>query len=253
MIKIENLSVSYKNTNALKNISLEMPPGQIYGFAGPNGAGKSTLLKALTGIVSKYEGKIFFGGIDSGRDRYKIRQITGYAPETVELVEHLNGRELLQMVSGIRKLNDPDKEIDTLVELLNLQAVQHQLINTYSHGMRQKLSIAVALVGDPQYLIFDEALNGIDPVTLYDLQKEFRNRANSGKTVIISSHILELIQKWADRVIVMDSGKLLANWSRQELDTICVEKKTDIVELFVGLVRDVKNQQPGKPSHRYKP
>ena len=141
------------------------------------------------------------------------------------------------MIGTLRKTPDLDNEIKSLFKMLNLQEKENELIINYSHGMRQKISIASTLIGNPDYLIFDEALNGLDPVALFNLKNYLNELANSGKTIILSSHILALILDWCDPIIIMHQGKILKMVSKQEIARMESEMKKTFEQIFIDLVK----------------
>ena len=156
MIKIENLTIVYDDTTALKQVSLELPPGKIYGLIGPNGAGKSTLIKACAGLIDVYDGTIYFEGQDIRKKRRWQKEHCAYAPEDVELLPYLKGKEFLQLIGSIRKSSNLEDEIKLFSTMLGLSEKEDELITGFSHGMRQKIAAAAALIGNSQYLLFDE-------------------------------------------------------------------------------------------------
>jgi len=237
MIRIVDVSIQYKNVLAVNNFSLEIKPGKIYGLVGPNGAGKSSLIKAMVGIISEYEGEIFYNDLLLRKNRYEVKKILGYAPENVDLIPYLTGQEFIQMISDIRNLNNSDKQVSRFFSLLNMDKKKDELINSYSHGMLQKLSVAAAMTGMPEFLIFDEAFNGLDPVSLFNLKEMIQNHALSGGTVLISSHILELIEKWCSTIIVMNNGKILAEYEQDGLAKLKTNTGKDFNEIFVDFVK----------------
>ena len=240
MIEIKSLTISYEKTIAVKEVSLKFEKGSFIGIVGPNGAGKSTLLKATVGLISEYYGEIYYENMLLSKNRYEVKKLLGYAPENVDLLPYLTGLEYLQMIADIRNVTDSEVQIDKMLSNLNLITKKNELINEYSHGMKQKLSVAAAMMGLPPVLIFDEAFNGFDPVSLYNLKNEIDKHVQSGGTVIMSSHILELIEKWCAQIVIMNEGKILGNYTKMELEKTKVESGKDFNEIFVKLIKDIK-------------
>jgi len=216
MLRIENLSVSYDNKQAVDNLSIHLQNGKIYGMVGPNGGGKSTVIKTITGLLPFYSGDIFYNDFLLKKNRQQIRKLFGYAPEDPELLPYLTGREFLSMIAGLRQTTGIESQVHAMIELTGLSSKADELIESYSHGMRQKVSLAGALIGNPPFLILDEALNGLDPVSLYNIRSYLQQRAKSGAVILLASHILELVENWCDRVIVMHRGKLLGEFDPKE-------------------------------------
>ena len=242
MIELKNISIAYEKTIAVKDLSLQIKKGAITGIVGPNGAGKSTLIKAMVGLISEYSGEIYYDELQLRKNRYKVKKILGYAPEDVDLLSYLSGKEYLQMVADIREVSDKNEEIEKFLQILNLQQKENELISEYSHGMKQKLSVAGALIGSPAVLIFDEAFNGFDPVSLFNLKSEIESHVQSGGTVIISSHVLDLIEKWCSQIVVMNEGKILGNFEQTEINKMRQDTGKDFNEIFVGLINE-KNKK----------
>ena len=223
MIKIKKITVLYDETTALDRVSLELPPGKIYGIIGPNGAGKSTLIKACAGLIDTNSGTILFEGKEIRKQRSWQKEHCAYAPEDVELLPYLKGKEFLQLIGKIRKSSHLEEEIQLYSTMLGLTEKADELLVDFSHGMRQKIAAAAALIGNPQYLLFDETLNGLDTLALNNLQQHIRQLANEGKTILLSSHVLPLVQNWCDEIIVLKKGKVagilrdseIQNWNAE--------------------------------------
>ena len=237
MIELKNITIAFENTIAVNDLSLKIDKGSLIGIVGPNGAGKSTLIKAMVGLINEYNGEILYNDLLLQKHRFEIKKMFGYAPEDVDLLPYLTGKEYLQMIADIRNVNDSNQQIEKMLNLLNLESKQNELINEYSHGMKQKLSVAAAMIGLPQVLIFDEAFNGFDPVSLYNLKVEIDKHVKSGGTVIISSHILELIEKWCSQIVVMNEGKILGYYKKEEIEKMKEEKNKDFNEIFMELIQ----------------
>jgi len=207
MLSIKNLSVKYENNLALNDLSLEIKPNCITGLIGPNGAGKSTLLKTCIGLISSYSGAIFYNEKDLQKNRFWVKQNAVYAPENAELLPYLTGFEFLMLIKEIYKIEEQNDRILFFLDLLNLTAKKDELVSDYSHGMRQKLSVAAALLPDPDFIFLDESLNGMDAVSLANIFNFLQNQGDEGKVIIISSHNVGLIQDWCDEVYVLHNGK----------------------------------------------
>jgi ABC-2 type transport system ATP-binding protein len=237
MLSIKNLSVQYEEKLAVDDVSMEIPQNKISGLIGPNGAGKSSLIKTCVGMIGEYSGEVLYGDKPLHKNRHWVKEHCSYAPEDTVLLPYLRGREYLELIGTLRKIPDLENEIKSLFMMLNLQDKEDELIINYSHGMRQKISIASTIIGNPDYLIFDEALNGLDPVALYNLKNYLNKLAASGKTIILSSHILALIQDWCDPIIIMDQGKILKIVSIEEITKIESEKNITFEQIFIDLVK----------------
>lgn len=235
MLSIKKLTIQYETKFAVRDLSLEVEPGKITGLIGPNGAGKSSLIKACVGIIETFNGSIEFNQLDIKNNRHHIKQICGYAPEDTVLLPYLKGREFLELIGTLRRSSDLQNEIDAILEKMDLKEEAGELIINYSHGMRKKISIAASLLGNPEFLILDEALNGLDSLTLYYLKNHLSDLADQGKTILITSHILPLILDWCDPVVIINDGRIVKMFSQAEIkkDT----QQTSFEEIFVKLVK----------------
>lgn len=238
MIELKNITIAYENIVAVKDISLRIEKGSLVGIVGPNGAGKSSLLEAMVGIISQFNGQIIYEDLHLQKQRFKMKQKLGYAPENVDLMPYLTGREYLEMIADIRQLSGCNDQIEKMIRLLNMEAKQNDLIIEYSHGMKQKISVAGAMIGYPPIIIFDEALNGFDPLSLYNLKTEIENHVASGAIVILSSHILELIEKWCTQIIIMNEGKIFGNYKKSEIEKLIINSGKDFNTFFRDLISE---------------
>jgi ABC-2 type transport system ATP-binding protein len=241
MIKVSNLTIRYPEVVAIDDVSIHLREGTIYGLVGPNGAGKSSLIKALVGLISQYDGDIHFDGFSRAGDRHIIKSKFGYAPEDPDLYPYLTGKEYLQMIADIRGV-DAGEQINKLGSDLGFVDVFEELINRYSHGMRQKISFAASVIGEPKNLILDEALNGFDPVCQYNAKNILLNLAKNGHTILLSSHILELVENWCQEIIVLNAGKVIAKYTSKQIEDIKSKTGKAFSEHFISLVQD-SNQQ----------
>ncbi len=212
MIRINNLSVAYETQQALDALDASYKSGQITGLIGPNGAGKSTLLKTCCGLIPHFKGEIFFDGRSLEANRFWVKQKVAYAPESPQLLPYLSGKEFLRLIAGIYKIDDFESRKIFFSRMMLLDDRLDELINTYSHGMMQKLSLAAALISRPEYILIDEALSGLDSIALKNVKDYLSEQAKSGKHVIISSHQIELIQDWCAEIQVINHGKIIGNF-----------------------------------------
>lgn len=224
MLSIKNLSVSYDNKIAIDNLSVNFPPSKITGLIGPNGAGKSTLMKTCIGIISAYSGDILYDNLPLKKNRYWVKQNAVYAAENAELLNYLTGIEFLQLISKIYKLDDGKNRIEFFIEMMGLQQKRDELIDSYSHGMRQKISVAAALLPNPKFIMLDESLNGMDSISLSRIFEYLKEQKDRGKIILISSHNVELIEEWCEEVFVISSGKIKAEFSLDEIKKMRSEK-----------------------------
>jgi ABC-2 type transport system ATP-binding protein len=239
MINVSNLTIRYPEVIAINNVSIELKEGIIYGLVGPNGAGKSSLIRSLVGLLVEYEGEITFDQVLRTHDPHHIKSLFGYAPEDPDLYPYLTGNEYLHMIADIRQVNASSQIADLRVDF-GLNDVFDDLINRYSHGMRQKISFAAALIGEPKNLILDEALNGFDPISQHNAKKILLKLAQNDHTILLSSHILELVENWCQEIIILNEGKILAEYSQQQIEEIKKNTGKDFNEHFVSLIQGQK-------------
>lgn len=237
MIDIKDCTIRYPKTTAIDNLSLRLNEGTIYGLVGPNGAGKSSLINAMVGLISKYEGNIKYNDLSLRNNRHQVKHLFGYAPEDPDLYSYLTGKEYLYMLADIRKCRS-DSQINSMIENFFLKDVCDELIDSYSHGMRQKISFVAALIGEPQHLILDEALNGFDPVSLHNAKNLLKNLAEKGHMVFLSSHVLELLENWCQEIIILNEGKIVAQYTIEQINEIKNTSGLTFSDHFINLVKD---------------
>lgn len=222
MLKIENLKVSYDNKTALDGVSVTFKKNMITGLIGPNGAGKSTLIKTCVGLISEYNGNIFYAGDELRKNRFRMKQQTAYAPENAELLPYLSGIEFLSLIARIYNKNIAQEHLEFFIDMFGMLHKKNEIINEYSHGMQQKISVAAALVHNPDYILLDEALNGMDSVSLSKLLNFLKEQKE--KVIIVSSHNVEMIHDYCSEVYVINNGKIAGYFSRDELDSLSGQK-----------------------------
>ncbi|MCI8508325.1 MAG: ABC transporter ATP-binding protein [Lachnospiraceae bacterium] len=220
MIQIKNVTKTYNGTvRAVDNLNLTVNNGEIVGFIGPNGAGKTTTLKMMTGILKPDSGSIFINDFDMQSEPLKAKQVIGYIADSPDMFLRLKGLEFMNLISDIYKVpTDVRRErIKTFASRFDLSEVLDKPMQSYSHGMRQKMMVAAALVHDPAVWILDEPLTGLDPKSAYALKNMMREHADAGNSVLFSTHVLEVAEKLCDKVIIINHGKSLFYGTLDEL------------------------------------
>ncbi len=239
MIKIENVTKTYNGTvKAVDNLNLTVNNGEIVGFIGPNGAGKTTTLKMMTGILRPDSGSIFINEFDIQKDALKAKQEIGYIADSPDMFLRLKGIEFLNLISDIYKVpTDVRREkIKAMAERFELLSVLDKPMQSYSHGMRQKMMVAAALVHNPAVWILDEPLTGLDPKSAFALKGMMREHADAGNSVLFSTHVLEVAEKLCDKVIIINHGKTLFYGTLEELTAQYPDK--DLEKIFLELTAD---------------
>ncbi|MBJ8152142.1 ABC transporter ATP-binding protein [Bacillus cereus] len=211
MIEITNVSKSYNgSTYAVKDLSLSVSSGEIFGFLGPNGAGKSTTIKMITGIHGVDKGTITINGIDIMKNPMEAKRTFGYVPDSPDMFLRLKGIEYLNFMADMYEVPKEVRQerIESLAKKFDLYNALSDQIQSYSHGMRQKIVIIGVLVHEPDVWILDEPLTGLDPKSAYILKEMMREHADKGKIVFFSTHVLEVAEKLCDRVAIINKGNL---------------------------------------------
>jgi ABC-2 type transport system ATP-binding protein len=219
IVQIENLVKKYQEKEVLRGINLEINAGQIIGYIGPNGAGKSTTVKILCGLITDFEGEINIFGKNLRTQTLEIKRQVGYIPENAALYEALTPMEFMEFVGAMRGLENEITRTkgEALMSIFEMKPNLHQRINTFSKGMRQKVMICSALLHNPDLIFMDEPLSGLDANSVIMVKEMLIHLAHEGKTVFYSSHIMDVVEKISDRIILIDQGSVIADGSFDEL------------------------------------
>lgn len=212
MIEINGVSKTFNGTlKAVDNISLNIEDGEIFGFLGPNGAGKTTTIKMITGILKPDSGTIKINGKDIINDTLEAKRQFGFVPDTPNMFLRLKGIEYLNFMADVYNISTSERKnrIEMLAERFEMTGALGDQIQSYSHGMRQKIIIMGVLIHNPPVWILDEPMTGLDPKSSFILKEMMREHANSNKTVFFSTHVLEVAEKICDRVAIINKGKIL--------------------------------------------
>src|SRR5690554_5303461 len=221
MLEITNLNKTYKNNNkhAVKDVSLTLKPGEIFGFLGLNGAGKTTTFKCITGIIDFDSGNIKVNGYDIKKDELKAKASLAYIPDNHATFEELTGREYINFMADVYGVSKELRvaRMNELAKMLNLEENLNQLIKTYSHGMKQKIAIIGGIIHQPPLWILDEPLVGLDPFSMKEIKEFMKEYARQGNTIIFSSHIMNIVRELCDRVMIIDQGEIKAEVGSLEM------------------------------------
>lgn len=239
MLEARRLVKQYFGITAVNDVSFVIRPGEVVGYLGPNGSGKSTTARLVTGLTDPTRGSVWFDGAGIASDPIAYRRRLGYVPEEAHLYPFLSGREYLEFVGRLRALPAAflDRKISDLLELFGLGGATEQSIASYSKGMKQKVLICAALLHDPDVLVFDEPESGLDVTTSLVLRHLVKTLARRGKAILYSSHILEVVERVCDRVIVLHHGKVVADDSVAQLRVLMA--KSSLEGVFAQLVMHV--------------
>lgn len=219
MIEVTELHKSYGDTHALRGVSFTIPQGQICGYLGPNGAGKSTTVRTLTGVQKATSGHASVAGFDVAEQSMEVKQRIGYVPETGALFQTLSVSEHLALIGALHHMEPAliAERGEEMLKLFEIPKAANKRIDSLSKGMRQKVVIAGALIHDPDVLLFDEPLSGLDVNAARIVKEVVQGLAKRGKTVLYCSHILDVVERLCERVIILDQGEIVADGSPEEL------------------------------------
>lgn len=242
VIILRELSMSYGDKQVLNGINLDVYKGQIIGYIGPNGAGKSTTVKLMLGLVQQYKGKVSIFGQDISNGDVEYKRKIGYVPETAEIYDNLTAREYLAFIGQLYGLcyEDVDKKAMRLMRIFGIDRVYDTRINSYSKGMKQKVLIISSLLHNPDILFLDEPLSGLDANSVMVVKEVLSELASQGKTIFYSSHIMDVVEKISNRIVLINDGQIVADGSFEELKDKCKE----------GSLEEIFNQLTGFNEHK---
>ena len=237
MIQITDLTMNYGDFCALDQLNLTIEKGEFFAFLGPNGAGKTTTIKILTGLLSPSEGKAELCGYDIGVDPIEAKKRIGYVPDVAEFYDKLTPREFMEFIGELFEVNRDESPTKTsaLFDQFDLHQHAAQRIENLSHGTRQRLAIASALLHEPEVIVIDEPMVGLDPRNARVVKKELKRRSLDGTTVFLSTHLLNVAEELADRIGIISGGKLLALGTVDELRDLASDRSLTLEEIFLEL------------------
>ena len=242
IIQLQDLKKQYNGTYVLKGINLAFPAGQIIGYIGPNGAGKSTTIKILTGIISEFEGSATVLGMDVRKNPLDIKQRIGYIPEQAALYEVLTPNEYLNFVGKLYQLDETTiyKKGMDLLKLFELDDKADMRMNNFSKGMKQKVLLISGLIHNPEIIFLDEPLSGLDANAVILVKEILAQLKQAGKTIFYSSHIMDVVEKISDRIIIISKGEVIADGDFESLKSDA--RKGSLENIFTALTGDTGYQ-----------
>jgi ABC-2 type transport system ATP-binding protein len=237
MIETSGLTKNYGSHTAVKSLTLNVKAGEVFGFLGPNGAGKSTTIRMLCGLLNPTSGVARVAGFDISDEPVEVKKRIGYLAEEPFVYEKLTGREFLSFIGDLYGLDRASAQVeaDRLFELFDLTDKVGEIAENYSHGMRQKLALSGTLIHDPEVLFLDEPTNGLDPRSARIVKELLMKLAERGRTVFLSTHILEIAEHMCDRVGIINEGELIAVGSLQELRRKAKAGEASLEDIFLDL------------------
>ena len=252
MLQVTGLVKEYKDYRAVNDLTFTIKPGEIVGLIGPNGAGKTTALRCIAGILRPTSGQILINGFDLINDQMNAKKGLAFVPEVPSLYELLTVYEHLRFVAMcFDNLAKFDSDHEALLRKYHLWDKKNNLVATLSKGMRQKLSVACALIHDANVFLFDEPLIGIDPAGAHELKQELINARNDGASILISTHLLDTAEKLCDRVLIVARGKLLAEGTIPDLQKLFNMEDKSLEELFLSLTSEIEESAQDGPSEKF--
>lgn len=235
IISIKNLRKNYGSKEVLKGIDIDIYPGQVIGYIGPNGAGKSTTVKILCGLISDFEGQVIIKGHNIKDEPILVKSFTGYVPELAELYDVLTPKEFLGFMAQLYNIADDvaEERIQKMMTAFGLGSNLDQRMDTFSKGMKQKVLITAGLLHNPDIIILDEPLSGLDANSVIIIKELISKLAADGKTIFYCSHMMDVVEKVSDRIVLINDGKVVANGSFEELKQQQGDKSLE--KIFAGL------------------
>ena len=240
MIELAGLTKRYGTFTAVDNVDLLVPRGELFGFLGPNGAGKTTTLRMIAGILRPTSGTVRIAGHDITTDPIAAKSVLGFIPDRPFIYEKLTGSEFLRFVAGLFGQQGPEieKRARELMAVFDLEDWRDELVESYSHGMRQKLIISSAFVHRPDVIVVDEPMVGLDPRAAKTLKQLFRQYTQRGHTIMMSTHSMEVAETLCDRIAIMNGGKIRACGTMDELRADAVAGAVGLEDIFLRLTGD---------------
>jgi ABC-2 type transport system ATP-binding protein len=219
IISLKNIYKNYGSKAVLKNINLDIYPGQVIGYIGPNGAGKSTTVKILCGLISDFQGEAIIKGFDVKKNPVEVKSVIGYVPELAELYDVLTPNEFLNIMGELYNMpsNIIEDRMHTMLAAFGLEGNIHQRMDTFSKGMKQKVLITSGLLHNPDIIILDEPLSGLDANSVIIIKDLISKLAKDGKTIFYCSHMMDVVEKVSDKIVLINEGTVIANGTFEEL------------------------------------
>ena len=239
MIRIINLRKQYGRLAAVDNLNIEVAPGEIFGFLGPNGAGKTTTIRVMMGILRASSGRVILGGHDVEQEPQQAKAIAGFIPDRPFIYEKLSGKEFLTFIAKLHRMESARlrRRIDELLEYFELANWQDELVEGFSHGMKQRLVLCAALVHEPRILIVDEPMVGLDPKGARTIKDLFRSLAKNGTTVFLSTHSISVAEEVCHRIGIIQKGHLIASGTMADIYRLTRGHDSNLEDVFLELTQ----------------
>ncbi len=238
-IRLDGVRKEFNGTVAVKSLDLVVDAGEIYGFLGPNGAGKTTTIKMIAGLMTPTDGDIYVRGLDVRENSLEARKRLAYVPDQPYLYDKLSGREFLTFVGRLYHKDEAhiEEQIERYTDLFEMDSYLDDLAESYSHGMKQRVVLSATFLHDPEVILVDEPLVGLDPESSRLVRKLFRNQVDRGKSIFMSTHVLSIAEDVADRIGVISSGELVEEGTMNDLRERMGRERAGLEELFMDITR----------------
>ncbi|HZX21073.1 MAG TPA: ABC transporter ATP-binding protein [Clostridia bacterium] len=238
MLQLNNISKSYNKgmIKAVDNINLDIESGEIFGFLGPNGAGKTTTIKMIVGLLKPDDGNITIGGVNVWEEPLRAKAMISYVPDSPEIYDKLKGIGYLNFIADMYGISKDKREekMGYYLDMFDIKDAMNDIIGSYSRGMKQKLVLTAALMNEPELFILDEPMVGLDPKSSFNLKETMRQMRDEGKTIFFSTHILEVAEKFCDRIAIINKGKIATVGTMEELRHHAKERES-LENIFLEL------------------
>lgn len=239
MLSIKNLTKKFGAFTAVNSISLEVNPGDTYGFLGPNGAGKTTTLKIISGLYSPTSGEVLIDGLNNQKFPLKTKSVIGYVPDQPFLYDKLTGREFLYFSGGLYNLNNGflNSSIEKIIGELNIGEWVDKRTEEYSQGMRQRITIASAFLHSPRLILVDEPMVGLDPQSAVIVKKLFKQKAEEGTAILMSTHSLTVAEEVCNKIAIIKDGQIIFDGNKEAVDDFKEKSKLNFESFFLELTK----------------
>lgn len=245
ILKIVNLTKRFGKVEAVKELNITVSKGEIFGFLGPNGAGKTTTLRVCSGLLQPDEGYVEICGEKVGLDKVEFRKVMAYIPDRPYFYEKLTGWEYLNFVSEIRGIKNWEEKADYYFDYFNLKDNLHKLIESFSHGMKQKLFIISSILHSPKLLLIDEPMVGLDPKSSRKVKELFRKLSDEGTAIVLSTHTLEMAEELSSKIGIINNGRLVAVGNMEQLIKKSKTLDKDLESIFLKLTEESEDENKG--------
>ena len=243
MLRVENLKKTFGSFTAVNDVSLEVNQREVFSFLGTNGAGKTTTIKMITGCLEPSSGHAYIGGFDINKEPLKAKKLLGVIPDRPTLYEKLTGKEFLNFIASIHNISAKEKRVNHLLEKYSLMEKADNLIENFSHGMKQRLMLCSAQIHSPTLLVIDEPTVGLDPMGINHLKNALKDLCSQGTAIFMSTHSLNFAQEISDKIAIIKTGNIIAQGPLEEIfnqteSNVVAGEKNSLESTFLDLIKN---------------